>query len=124
METDRRDFLKVSTTFAAVTPALLGSIKAPEAWVAAQQPKPADERDPTIPRLKIQRWQPTNTHPGHFVDVEWEFLQSEGRDTGKPHVGVAVWYPDGSFVHRDTHGQDVVTAHYEKILEEHRARKA
>ncbi len=63
--------------------------------------------------LKIQTWQP-DTHPGHVLEIEWEYNQATGRDTGRPHRGVSVLYPDGTHV-RD----DAADAHYQKLLAEH-----
>lgn len=68
--------------------------------------------------LKVQIWRP-DTHPGHSVEVEWEYDRETGRDTGRPHRGVSVLYPDGTRIHRDTHGPDVAHEHYEKLHAEH-----
>jgi hypothetical protein len=68
--------------------------------------------------LKIQTWRP-DTHPGHVVEVEWEYDKEAGRDTGLEHRGVSVLYPDGTRVHRDTHGPDLAHEHYKKLLGEH-----
>lgn len=68
--------------------------------------------------LKVQTWRP-DTHPGHIVEVEWEYDREAGRDTGREHRGVAVRYPDGTLVHRDTHGAAVAHEHYRKLLAEH-----
>ena len=69
-------------------------------------------------KLKIQEWRP-DTHPGHIVEIEWEYDREAGRDTGREHRGVSVRYPDGTHVHRDTHGSDVAHEHYRKLLAEH-----
>jgi hypothetical protein len=42
-----------------------------------------------------------------------------GRDTGREHRGVSVLYPDGTYIHRDTHGSDVAHEHYQKLHAEH-----
>jgi hypothetical protein len=68
--------------------------------------------------LKVQTWRP-DTHPGHFVEVEWEYDMEAGRDRGREHRGVSVRYPDGTYIHRDTHGADVAHEHYRKLLAEH-----
>lgn len=68
--------------------------------------------------LKIQTWRP-DTHPGHIVEEEWEFDREAGRDTGREHRGVSVRYPDGTYIHRDTHGPEVAQAHYKQLLAEH-----
>jgi hypothetical protein len=69
-------------------------------------------------KLKIQTWRP-DTHPGHILEIEWEYDIEAGRDTGREHRGVSVRYPDGTCVHRDTHGADVAHDHYKKLLAEH-----
>ena|SRR5437868_1804774 len=71
-----------------------------------------------MPMLKVQTWRP-DTHPGHVVEVEWEYDMEAGRDTGREHRGVSVRYPDGTYVHRDTHGADVAHEHYQKLHAEH-----
>jgi hypothetical protein len=68
--------------------------------------------------LKLQTWRP-DTHPGHIVEVEWEYDRQAGRDTGREHRGVSIRYPDGTFIHRDTHGLDVANAQYRKLHAEH-----
>lgn len=68
--------------------------------------------------LKVQIWRP-DTHPGHTVEVEWEYDREAGRDTGREHRGVSVRYPDGTHIHRDTHGADVAHEHYKKLHAEH-----
>jgi hypothetical protein len=68
--------------------------------------------------LKVQTWRP-DTHPGHIVEVEWEYDREAGRDTGREHRGVSVRYPDGTTIHRDTHGPDVAHEHYKKLHAEH-----
>jgi hypothetical protein len=68
--------------------------------------------------LKVQTWRP-DTHPGHIVEVEWEYDREAGRDTGREHRGVSVLYPDGTHIHRDTHGQNVAHEHYQKLHAEH-----
>ena len=68
--------------------------------------------------LKVQTWRP-DTHPGHIVEVEWEYDMTAGRDTGREHRGVSLHYPDGTYVHRDTHGADVAHRHYLKLHAEH-----
>jgi hypothetical protein len=68
--------------------------------------------------LRIQLWLP-DTHPGHIVEVEWEYDQDLGRDTGRAHRGVSVRYPDGTHIHRDTHGTETAHAHYRKLHAEH-----
>jgi hypothetical protein len=68
--------------------------------------------------LKIQTWLP-DTHPGHVVEVEWEYDLATGRDTGREHRGVSVRYPDGVHIHRDTHGADAAQQHYKKLHAEH-----
>lgn len=68
--------------------------------------------------LKVQTWLP-DTHPGHIVEVEWEYDPKAGRDTGREHRGVSVRYPDGTFIHRDTDGADVAHEHYQKLHAEH-----
>ncbi|HEX4158381.1 MAG TPA: hypothetical protein VHY79_07880 [Rhizomicrobium sp.] len=70
------------------------------------------------PLLKVQIWRP-DTHPGHVVEVEWEYDRETGRDSGREHRAISVRYPDGTFIHRDTHGADVVQEHYRKLLAEH-----
>lgn len=66
--------------------------------------------------LKVQIWRP-DTHPGHEVEVEWEY--EAGKDTGREHRGVSVRYPDGRYLHRNTHGHDHVHGLYKDILDEH-----
>src|SRR5437016_6345003 len=61
--------------------------------------------------LKIQTWRP-DTHPGHIVEEEWEYDMEAGRDTGREHRCLSVRYPDGTLIHRDTHGTDVAQEHY------------
>lgn len=68
--------------------------------------------------LKIQTWKP-DTHPGHTVEVEWEYDREAGRDTGREHRGVSIRYPDGTYIDRDTHGADVAHQHYQKLHAEH-----
>lgn len=68
--------------------------------------------------IKIQQWQP-DTHPGHVIEVEWEYDPDTGRDTGREHRGVSVSYPDGTYVHRDTHGADLAQQHYRALHDEH-----
>jgi len=68
--------------------------------------------------LKIQTWRP-DTHPGHTVEIEWEYDKDAGRDTGREHRGVSVNYPDGTRIHRDTHGSDVAHEHFQKLVAEH-----
>ena len=68
--------------------------------------------------LKVQTWRP-DTHAGHIVEVEWEYDMDTGRDTGREHRGVSVLYPDGTRIHRDTHGSDVAHEHYRKLHAEH-----
>jgi hypothetical protein len=68
--------------------------------------------------LKVQTWRP-DTHPGHSIEVEWEYDREAGRDTGREHRGVSVLYPDGTQIHRDTHGVDVAHEHYKKLHAEH-----
>jgi len=69
-------------------------------------------------KLKIQTWRP-DTHPGYIVEVEWEYDRQAGRDTGREHRGFSVRYPDGTFIHRDTHGPDVAHEHYRRLLAQH-----
>jgi hypothetical protein len=69
-------------------------------------------------KLKIQTWRP-DTHPGHILDIEWEYDIEAARDTGREHRGVSVRYPDGTYIHRDTHGADVAHEHYRKLFAEH-----
>ena len=71
--------------------------------------------------LKIQAWRP-DTHPGHVIEVEWEYDLEAGRDTGREHRGVSVLYPDGTRVHRDTDGADVAQEHYARLLAKHVAK--
>lgn len=68
--------------------------------------------------LKVQTWRP-DTHPGYIVEEEWEYDPATGRDTGREHRAISVRYPDGTHVHRDTHGSDVAQEHYKKLLGEH-----
>ena len=68
--------------------------------------------------LKIQTWRP-DTHPGHIVEEEWEYDMEAGRDTGREHRCLSVRYPDGTLIHRDTHGADVAQEHYKKLLAQH-----
>ena len=68
--------------------------------------------------LKVQTWRP-DTHPGHVVEVEWEYDRTAGRDTGREHRGVSLRYPDGTYIHRDTHGADVAHRHYQQLHAEH-----
>ena len=68
--------------------------------------------------LKLQKWIP-DTHPGHIVEVEWEYDIEAGGDTGRAHIGVSVRYPDGTTIHRDKHGADVAHEHYRRLLAEH-----
>ena len=68
--------------------------------------------------IKIQQWRP-DTHPGHVVEIEWEYDREAGLDTGREHRGVSVRYPDGAYVHRDTHGADVAHQHYTNLRAEH-----
>jgi hypothetical protein len=68
--------------------------------------------------LKIQTWRP-DTHPAHIVEVEWEYDREKGRDTGREHRGVSIRYPDGTYIHRDTHGADVAHRHYRNLHAEH-----
>jgi hypothetical protein len=68
--------------------------------------------------IKVQQWQP-DTHPGYLVEIEWEYDRDAGRDTGREHRGVSVRYPDGTHIHRDTHGADVAHAHYQALHAEH-----
>lgn len=68
--------------------------------------------------LKVQRWLP-DTHPGHVVEIEWEYDPEAGRDTGRDHRGISVRYPDGTVVHADTHGADVAHQHYKNLHAEH-----
>ena len=68
--------------------------------------------------LKVQIWRP-DTHPGHIVEEEWEYDTETGRDTGREHRGVSVRYPDGTLIHRDTHGPDVAHQHYLTLVTEH-----
>lgn len=68
--------------------------------------------------LKLQTWRP-DTHPGHIVEVEWEYDRQAGRDTGREHRGVSIRYPDGTYIHRDTHGPDVAHERYRKLHAEH-----
>lgn len=68
--------------------------------------------------LKIQAWRP-DTHPGHVVEIEWEYDPESGRDSGREHRGVSVRYPDGTYIHRDTHGPDSAHEHYEKLRADH-----
>lgn len=68
--------------------------------------------------LKIQEWRP-DTHAGYILEVEWEYDRDTGRDTGREHHGVSIRYPDGSHIHRDTHGTNVVHQHYKKLHAEH-----
>lgn len=68
--------------------------------------------------LKVQTWRP-DTHAGHIVEIEWEYDMAAGRDTGREHRGVSVLYPDGTHIHRDTHGLDVAHQHYQKLHAEH-----
>src|ERR1700722_12254552 len=75
-------------------------------------------RNHTMTMLKVQTWRP-DTHPGHIVEVEWEYDREAGRDTGREHRGVSVLYPDGTHIHRDTHGQNVAHEHYQKLHAEH-----
>jgi hypothetical protein len=69
-------------------------------------------------KLKIQIWRP-DTHPGYTAEVEWEYDREAGRDTGREHRGVSVRYPDGTLIHRDTHGPDVAHEHYQTPVTEH-----
>lgn len=68
--------------------------------------------------LKVQTWRP-DTHPGHVVEVEWEYDRESGRDAGREHRGVSVLYPDGTLIHRDTHGTEVAHEHYKRLHAEH-----
>ena len=68
--------------------------------------------------LKIQQWRP-DTHPGYLVEIEWEYDVEAGRDTGREHSGVSIHYPDGTYIHRDTHGADVVHKHFQTLHAEH-----
>ena len=68
--------------------------------------------------MKLQTWRP-DTHPGHIVEVEWEYDRQAGRDTGREHRGVSIRYPDGTYIHRDTHGPDVADERYRKLHAEH-----
>lgn len=67
--------------------------------------------------LKIQTWRP-DTHPGHSLEIEWEYDREAGRDTGREHRGVSVLYPDGTHIDRDTDGADAVQEQYLKIRAE------
>ena len=67
--------------------------------------------------LKKQEWRP-DTHPGYVLEVEWEYDRNTGRDTGREHRGVSIRYPDGTQVHRDLHGADVVHEQYKKLRAE------
>ena len=67
--------------------------------------------------LKIQTWRP-DTHPGHSLEIEWEYDQEAGHDTGREHRGVSVLYPDGTRIHRDTDGADAVQEQYLRIRTE------
>lgn len=53
------------------------------------------------------------------MEIEWEYDGEAGRDTGRAHRGVSVLYPDGTRIHRDTHGPDLAHEHYENLLAEH-----
>jgi hypothetical protein len=68
--------------------------------------------------LKVQQWRP-DTHPGHVLEVEWEYDREAGRDTGREHRGISIRYPDGTYIHREAHGADVAQQHYKKLLAEH-----
>ncbi|HTU00054.1 MAG TPA: hypothetical protein VMF58_18535 [Rhizomicrobium sp.] len=68
--------------------------------------------------LKTQQWRP-DTHPGYILEVEWEYDKTTGRDTGREHHGVSVQYPDGTIIHRDSHGADVAHQRYKKLHAEH-----
>jgi hypothetical protein len=68
--------------------------------------------------LKTQTWRP-DTHPGHIVEIEWEYDREAGRDTGREHRCVSVRYPDATCIHRDTHGSDAAQEHYKKLVAEH-----
>jgi len=71
-----------------------------------------------MPTLKIQTWRP-DTHSDHVVEIEWEYDREAGRDTGREHRGVSIRYPDGTCIHRDTHGAEATNEHYKKLLAEH-----
>ncbi|HEX3652415.1 MAG TPA: hypothetical protein VHU18_06300 [Rhizomicrobium sp.] len=71
-----------------------------------------------MPTLKVQTWRP-DTHPGHVLEVEWEYDMEAGRDTGHEHRSVSVLYPDGTLIHRDTHGSEVAHEHYKRLHTEH-----
>lgn len=64
--------------------------------------------------LKKQEWRP-DTHPGYVLELEWEYDENTGRDTGREHRGVSIRFPDGLQIHRDTHGADVVHERFNKI---------
>jgi hypothetical protein len=68
--------------------------------------------------LKVQTWRP-DTHPGHVVEEDWEYDMGTGHDTGREHRGLSVRYPDGTYIHRDTHGADVAHEHYQRLRAEH-----
>jgi len=68
--------------------------------------------------LKVQIWRP-DTHPGHVLEVEWEYDKETGRDTGREHRGVSVLYPDGTYIHCDKHGRDMAHQYYQKLHAEH-----
>jgi hypothetical protein len=63
--------------------------------VAAEQHSEAIRGAMTM--LKVQTCRP-DTHPGHIVEVEWEYDIETGRDTGREHRGVSVRYPARTFV--------------------------
>jgi len=68
--------------------------------------------------LKRQIWRP-DTHPGHSIETEWEYDPETRRDTGREHRGVAIRYPDGTYIHRDTHGPEIAHRRYLNLLAEH-----
>lgn len=68
--------------------------------------------------LTTQTWRP-DTHAGHIVEEEWEYDPETGRDTGREHRCVSIRYPDDTYIHRDTHGADVLRQHYQKLRDEH-----
>src|SRR5439155_1500732 len=64
----------------------------------------------------------THTHPGHILEIEWKYDPETRRDTGREHRCVSYRYPNGTYIHRDTHGADVAQEHYKKLLAEHKTK--
>ena len=77
------------------------------------------KRSRTMTILKVTTWRP-DTHPGHIAEFEREYNRETGRSTERQCRGVSVRYPDGTHIHRDTHGADVAHEHYKKLAAENR----